>query len=119
MAVAKEAVWLAWQACGGPIGYGFMQDKGPDQDREKVWDHAYNERDYSGTHQAGDDRINCDYVMGRMMKLRFGLKGAIITHNDYPVDINYQSWFRKYPTFNALFEAAEKVVIPQEVTPAK
>lgn len=105
--VAKEAVYLAWKACGDPAGYGVFQDRGPDQDREKVWEHAYNERDYYGRNPADEKRINCDYVMGRMMKLRFKLDGEKITHHDYELRRDYQAWCAKYPTFASLFEAAE------------
>ena len=111
--VAKEAVYLAWQACGGPMHAGFMQDKGPNQDRERVWDHAYNMRDYFGR-SPGDDpaRINCDYVMGRMMKLRFSVNGNKLTDiSDGIPRGDYQSWCHKYKTYAALFDAAEKTVL--------
>lgn len=103
--VAKEAVWLAWNA-SHVAGAGFLQDRGPNQDREKVWDHAYNQRDYA-VRNGPPERINCDYVMGRMMKLHFTVKGATITHQDYEPRLDYQSWCRVYPTFAALFDAAE------------
>lgn len=107
LAVAKQAVWLAWNACGGPSHYGVMRDQGPAQDIEKVWDHAYNERDYEGGHKGDGRRISCDYVMGRMMKIRFEIMGSTITHLDHNPDRAYQSWCGKYPTFAALFDAAE------------
>lgn len=109
--VAKEAVFLAWQACGGPMGMGMLQDRGPNQSRDAVWEHAYNERDYEGGHKGGDHAINCDYVMGRMMKLRFRVNGETLTHNDYECRRDYQSWCGKYPTFAALFDAAEAAVL--------
>ena len=112
--VAKEAVWLAWNACGGPSHFGCLQDRGPNQDREKVWDHAYNERDYAGGHKGDSTRINCDYVMGRMMKLRFAVQGNKLTDiSDGKPRGDYQSWCFEYKTYADLFDAAEAAVLKQ------
>ena len=108
MAVAKQAVYLAWLAAGRPQGMGVFQDRGPDQDAGKVWDHAYNERDYYGGHKNDTASINCDYVMGRMMKLRFSFKGNTITHSDAEPRRDYQAWCGKYKSYADLFDAAEK-----------
>ncbi len=106
--VAKEAVFLAWQACGGPMGSGFLQDRGPNQDRDKVWDHAYNKRDYSGRIGDRPEEVSCDYVMGRMMKLYFSLDGDTIKGiRESEPRRDYQAWCGKYPTYAALFDAAE------------
>ena len=110
--VAKEAVWLAWNACGGPAGMGFMQDRGPNQDRDTVWKHAYDQRDYTMRHGPAE-QVSCDYVMGRMMKLTFTIKDGTIKHNDYEPRRDYQSWCGKYPTFAALFDAAEAALQKQ------
>ncbi len=107
MNVAKEAVYLAWQACGSPMGMGVFQDRGPKQDRDTVWDHAYSERDYAPRQRTDVARVSCDYVMGRMMKLSFRVDGDTITHNDYECRHDYQSWCGTYPSFAALFDAAE------------
>jgi hypothetical protein len=110
--VAKEAVYLAWIACGGTSGMGAFQDRGPIQEREKVWDHAYNERDYAGGHKGQSGSINCDYVMGRMMKLRFVVDGdALKNISDSTPRGDYQSWCFKYKTYAALFDAAEANVL--------
>lgn len=109
--VAKQAVWLAWNACGGTSGYGFMQDRGPNQTPETVWDHAYNERDYHGRRNEEPASINCDYVMGRMMKLYFTVKDKILTHRDGEGRRDYQAWCGKYPTYASLFDAAETEVL--------
>lgn len=112
--VAKEAVFLAWQACGGTSGAGFLQDRGPNQDREQVWEHAYNERDYFGGHKGDSGGINCDYVMGRMMKLRFNVQGNKLTGiSDSLPRGDYQSWCFKYATYDDLFDAAELSVLKQ------
>lgn len=109
--VAKQAMWLAWNAAGGPSGMGFMRDN-PSADKEAVWKNAYNREDYYG---AGQDkqRINADYVFGRMLKLRFTLQGATISHDDYEPRRDYQGWCGKYPTFASLFDAAEAEVLKQ------
>ena len=110
MAVAKQAVYLAWVAAGRSEGMGVFQDRGPNQDAEKVWDHAYNERDYSGGHKNEAERINCDYVMGRMMKLRFSWKGDTINVPDSEPRRDYQAWCGKYKSYADLFDAAEQAV---------
>ena len=111
--VAKEAVYLAWLACGRSTGMGALQDRGPNQDREKVWDHAYERRDYSGrpeSEPAGN--IDCDYVMGRMMKLRFRVDGDTLKNiSDGDPRGDYQSWCHKYKTYAALFDAAEAAAL--------
>ncbi len=89
---------------------GFLQDRGPQQDREGIWDHAFNERDYSGGHHGDKTQINCDYVMGRMMKLYFTLQGNKIEHGDNSPRRDYQAWCGKYPSYSALFDAAEKIL---------
>jgi hypothetical protein len=107
LAVAKEALWLAWQAAGGPSGMGFLQDN-PAADKEAVWDRAYNKGDYFGRHGMDDCAVNADYVFGRMLKLRFEIHGAVL---EIPDDIprrDYQGWCGKYKTYQALFEAAEQ-----------
>lgn len=110
--VAKEAVYLAWQACGGTSGGGFLQDRGPHQDRERVWDHAYNERDYAGGHKGDKKAVNCDYVMGRMMKLRFVVDGDTLKNiSDSNPRGDYQSWCFRYNTYADLFDAAEANVL--------
>lgn len=103
--VAKEAIWLAWNACGGPAGMGFLQNK-PNAEKEKVWEQAYNQGDYALRH-GGPERVSADYVFGRMMKLRFKLDGDTIDHDDYEPRRDYQAWCGTYKTFSALFDAAE------------
>lgn len=104
LAVAKEAVWLAWNACGGPRSFGVLRDN-PDANKEAVWEQAYEMRDYAQRHGRPED-VNCDYVFGRMMKLRFTVKDGLLTFNDYEPRGDYQSWCHRYKTFRALFDAA-------------
>ena len=105
LAVAKEAVWLAWQACGGPSGMGFLRNN-PGADKEAVWKNAYGNEDYKTRHGAPED-VYADYVFGRMMKLYFRIAGNSLNIPTDECRRDYQSWCGKYPTYSALFDAAE------------
>lgn len=107
-AVLKEALYLAWIAAGGTRGMGTLQDN-PNADKECVWDQAYNKKDYFGRHPSDGKDLNADYVFGRMVKL------SVSRPSDTELDIpdheprsDYQSWCRKYPSYAALFDAAER-----------
>lgn len=106
--VAKEAIWLAWQACGATAGMGFLQDK-PSAGKEEVWERAYRQGDYLIRHGTPED-VRADYVFGRMMKLNFTVRGDTISHSDSTPRRDYQAWCREYPTYSALFDAAEQNV---------
>jgi hypothetical protein len=110
LAVAKEVMWLAWVAAGGPSGAGFLRDK-PGADKEAVWKNAYNNEDYSGRRHGPAEQVSADYVFGRMLKLTFRVKGNTITHRDEEPRWDYQSWCGKYKTYAALFDAAETAVL--------
>jgi hypothetical protein len=105
LTVAKEAVWLAYQAAGGPAGMGIFQAK-DDAKKDQVWDQAYDQRDYSVRH-GPPEYVSCDYVFGKMMKLRFTVKDGAIEFPDHEPRSDYQAWCRQYKTFGALFDAAE------------
>lgn len=109
--VAKRALYLAWKAAGGTAGYGFLQDRG-EQSEDNVWKQAYDMGDYSGR-RAGtpSERIDADYVFGRMLKLYFTVKGNTINHGDQEPRRDYQAWCGKYPTYAALFDTAESEVL--------
>lgn len=107
IAVAKEALYLAWIAAGGSQGIGFLQDK-PSATKEDVWDNACNMGDYPGASRGTNGRINADYVFGRMLKLYFKMPSA--TSIDVPENkprYDYQSWCGKYKSYADLFDAAE------------
>ena len=70
--LAKEIFWLAWQACGGPLGMGVLQDRGGIT-KEDVWQNVSISGDYPVSRNKSDSPY-ADYVFGRMMK--FGLKIA-------------------------------------------
>ena len=105
--VAKEAMWLAYGAAGGPFGMGFMQVKA-DAAKEEVWSRAFNMGDYAGRGGMPPSEVNGDYVFGRMLKLRFSIKGDSLEIPDHEPRNDYQAWCDDYPTYAALFDAAEK-----------
>ena len=101
MEVAKEAMWLAYQA-SVPMGLGFFHvtDKLTKDDIVKE-----TFRDESGGY--------ADYCHGRMMKTHFGIHGPVLSCND-DASGDYQSWARRYNnSYSALVDAAEKTILKQ------
>lgn len=93
--VAKEAMWLAYQA-SGVVGMGVFQARDSVTKEQLI----------------GDYGLDADYAYGRMMKTYLTVKDNTLSCNDTPRS-DYQSWARKYPTYAALIDAAEKAVITQ------
>lgn len=104
--VAKEAFWLAWQACGGTSGLGFLQDR-PSITKEDVWKNVQTSGDYAGNDTI-PSRPYGDYVFGRMMKMGFEIGKDYIEFRDCNLDPAYESWCGTYPTYDALLSAAMK-----------
>jgi hypothetical protein len=104
--VAKRMFYLAWLACGGPLGMGILQDRGSNVKEEEVWKAVYNQTDYPGDTRNTKESIYADYVFGRMMKFGVFIKDDTVRFNDLPLRPDYQAWCRKYPTMTALFGAA-------------
>ncbi len=109
-AVAREAFWLAWSACGSPAGMGFLRDN-PGATRDQVWANARDKADYPGgaaipgfADKPGE--VYGDYVFGRMMKLGLKWDADSVEFTDSAPRPDYQSWCRKYPTTEALVRAA-------------
>lgn len=114
MELFKEALWLAWQACGGPVGLGFLQDH-PQATKEEVLAAVVTARDYGGSPHLqpqpssdGGVYVNADYVFGRMMKLRVTIMVDSIKIDAGEPTPAYQAWTTTYPTYEALFTAAAK-----------
>jgi hypothetical protein len=105
-AILKEALWLAWNAAGGPAGMGVFQDN-PGTTKEDVWNNAVGPGDYPVA-TSRDGYLNADYVFGRMMKLRLDYGDTHIEVPDWEPRSDYQAWCTKYPTFESLINAAEK-----------
>lgn len=112
--VVKEAVWLAWKACGGPTGMGFFQDF-PGATKDQVWQVAMAGHDVrvGGEQKMGEasaGRIYADYVFGRMMKLQMGWDNTtseVFVPDHQPRD-DYQGWSLRYTSYTMLVEEADK-----------
>ena len=104
-AVVKEMFWLAWQACGGPFGMGVLQNK-PAATKDDVWNNVATSGDYVGGPHTRPNEVYGDYVFGRMVKLSLTFDTDTIAWNDRKLDPEYQAWCIKYPTYQALFDAA-------------
>ena len=119
-AVVKRAFWLAWQACGGTFGAGFLQDN-PGATEGEVWKQVFDRADYPG----GNDpriasnfhnkpgKVHGDYVFGRMMKLGLEWDDKSVTFRDSTPRPDYQSWCKKYASYKDLVDAAiESLSVP-------
>lgn len=115
--VVKRAFWLAWQACGSTAGAGWIQDR-PGADEDAVWNNIRTRGDYPGPARDKPGEASADYVFGRMMKtfIRWD-KNSVEVFEATPRR-DYQAWAGRYPTYQALIEAAVKSLAPAEVQPA-
>lgn len=108
-AVVKRAFFLAWQACGGPLGMGFLQDPGRAVTEDDVWGQAYGKRDYPDGNTLAPNKpgdVYGDYVFGRMMKLSLKWDAEGVEFRDGSPRPDYQAWCGDYPTYPALIQAA-------------
>ncbi len=103
--VVKNIFWLAWQA-SECLGMGRLQNK-PGATIDMVWDNVVTSGDYTVSHDRPGEP-SADYVFGRMMKLRLKYDDVSISYPDSEPRPDYQSWCRKYPTYEALINAAMK-----------
>lgn len=106
--LVKRMYWLAWQACGGPLGMGALQDH-PQATEEEVFVNVVQSEDYAIQFkdlEAGE--AYADYVFGRMMKLgvKFNRVVGTVTLFDRVPSIDYQAWCGKYRTERSLLESA-------------
>lgn len=109
LAVAKEAMWLAWQA-SRVVGLGVLQDK-PGAQREEVLKQTFRpQSDYAKQNDLPLEG-SADYVFGRMMKTHFRIKGNVVSYGDGEPRGDYQSWAYTYRTYDALMDAAETAVL--------
>lgn len=109
--VAKGMVWLAWRACGGPVGMGVLQDQ-PGATKENVWSAMTGAHDYGGSpfKSPKSGEVSADYVFGRMMKLYFRFDKDTIDIRDEVPHPAYQGWAVKYPSYATLVQEAIDVV---------
>lgn len=108
--VAKRMLYLAWQACGRPLGMGVLQDRGPNQTEDQVWKSAVGRDDYQGFGKKDNQEVFADYVQGRMMKISLRWDDASVTCRSggsaHPWDQDYQGFSGSYPDFQSLVIAA-------------
>ena len=97
---AERLMYLAWCA-SGVYGMGAFQDRGV-QDQEAVINNIVNSGDYVGGRAEPAGTLYGDYVFGRMMKTTCRFDKDTITVSDGKPRHDYQSWARKYPTYEDL-----------------
>lgn len=107
--VVKRAFFLAYQACGGAVGLGVLQDRGGVTE-EHVWGNVLTRGDYPTLpgQTENPSRPYGDYVFGRMMKMgcKFTNSTGEIEISDSKPRGDYQAWCGKYPSHETLFVAA-------------
>ncbi len=112
--LAEQIMFTAWQACGGPLGMGVLQDRGPGMTLAQVMANVRSAGDYPGGPMGRDKpgELYGDYVFGRMMKTR-------VRYTDDTVELggrgkpepSYQAWARQYRTYEALVAAAALAIV--------
>lgn len=111
MAIIKRMFYLAWKACGGPVGMGVFQDRrleGREATEEEVWRNVVGAEDYGGCKFSNrEDEFYGDYVFGRMMKWGCRLDGTTIDIPERsPYRPDYQGFAHKYPSPLSLLVAS-------------
>lgn len=114
--VAKEAMWLAWQA-SGVVGMGILQDK-PGAMKEEVIKQTFRPQSDYAKEKNLPLEGSADYVFGRMMKTHFRINGDVVSFSNGEPRADYQSWVYTYRTYEALMDAAEMAVIKESVKAA-
>lgn len=96
--VAKRMMYLAWQACGGTQGMGFMRNH-PEATEDEVWQNVRTRGDYvriPGQDKPGE--VYADYVFGRMMKMGLTYAADSVSWHDSTPRRDYQAWCGVYRT---------------------
>lgn len=113
--IAKRAFFLAYEACGGPTGLGFLRAV-KDATEDDIWKNVTNAGDYphgrlpSERAQQALQRGEAygDYVFGRMMKLVIQWDDKNMTLGDNPRP-DYQAWCRKYTPETLIISAIDSL----------
>lgn len=103
--LCKQYFWLAWNACGGPLGMGWLQNKSG-ASIDDVWNNVINEGDYPGRTRNIAGNYYADYVFGRMMKVGIKVHDDVVEILGFPPRIDYQAWCHKYVDEETLLRAA-------------
>jgi len=124
VAVAEEAMWLAWQACGGPLGIGILQDNAS-ASKQDVMTNLWTQGDYAGGRDMrglDEGEYYGDYVFGRMMKTGIKVTGpdTIVVNTaadkkDGSLNPEYVGWCQAYSTREALITAAKEIVLIKQI----
>jgi hypothetical protein len=113
-ALVKRAFFIAYGACGGTSGLGFLQARSSVTE-DQVWQNVAQRGDYPavgpGIKTAKDGMMDAygDYVFGRMMKLsvKFDPKNGVIQVSDSNPRPDYQGWSGgRFPSYASLIEEA-------------
>lgn len=108
LSVARRAMFLAYEA-STLVGMGHLQARfgvtEADVSAAMPLDN-YGPNGYTGY------TLYADYLFGRMMKLAIHFNDRTIVDECRPLSLDYQSWARVYPTFDALIAAAIKSLTP-------
>lgn len=105
--VAKRAFFLAYESSSA-MGLGFIQARS-NVTEDDVWT-AINSRN--------DNNPYADYTFGRMMKLSINFNDTFVSVPDSQPRGDYQSWCRKYQSYESLIEAAVKSLAVESQTVA-
>lgn len=104
--LASRMFFLAWKACGGTTGLGYLQDR-PDAFENDVFKNVVMQGDYYPIERRtmfGD--LHAEYVFGRMMKLTIRIKEDSVQILNDKFFINYNGFYSTYPTPQDLAKAA-------------
>lgn len=106
VSLAKRMFFLAYEACGGPVGMGFFQAR-EGITEEQVWQNVCIEGDYTANFRGSNEkRPYGDYVFGRMMKWGCNLNDATAEVRQEKFRPDYQGFSRIYRTPEDLVSAA-------------
>lgn len=105
-AFAKRLFYLAWQACGRPMGMGVFRDR-PQATEDEVFNNVLTAGDYACNMRSGSS-VYGDYVFGRMMKFGFDTEDGVLIFRDDAFRPDYQGFARTYPNSAALIDATCK-----------
>lgn len=108
VAFIKRAYKLAYEACGGPFGYGILQARSQASE-EDIFKNVCMAGDYPCRHEPDPEKTQKfygDYVFGRMMKLGMRVIDGQVEINDaWGWTPDYNAFAFKYPNAASLAKA--------------
>jgi hypothetical protein len=106
-AFAKRLFYLAWKACGSPLGMGVFRNR-PQATEDEVFQNVLSAGDYACNMRSSETGLYGDYVFGRMMKFGFEVNNGVFEFRDDDFRPDYQGFARTYPNSAALVDATAK-----------